>query len=151
MIRKTFLVSQPHPLSNMRMIRAAPGTFLSAEEQHWLTIRQSQILEHHEFWKQNNIKFESQKQAFMEKIELEQQRKATSDEMSAFYKHYLESNRETHVQYNNRLWQQNIRNLVPGIRMEVALLTDFVWSQATGFFSIFTKRRGYHAHGVTVR
>lgn len=107
-------VSQPHPVSNIRMLQPS--------FQHpYLTLKRQSLLKHHLFWKENNERFQRELQYHIEKLD-----NPTSQDYSDFYRLYSERNHDNMVQYNKELWKENFRMLIPGIQYEIAVVKEMI-------------------------
>ncbi|KAL7643497.1 UNVERIFIED_CONTAM: hypothetical protein RMT77_005479 [Armadillidium vulgare] len=72
------------------------------------------------FWSHHNIKFEKEKTSFVKK-KLEEKygnnysssepKNLTAEEMSVFYKSFLDENLKAHSQYNKEWYKRNFKNL----------------------------------------
>jgi hypothetical protein len=118
-VRPALLVSTPHPLSNIRFLKLQRGT---REDQNWIEFRQNQVHQHHLFWAKNNVEFQTKKEAFIASFD----KKVTPEQLSLFYKQYLEENHEKMVEYNKNLWKESVLSLGPGIRYELLILKRWI-------------------------
>eukprot|EP00842_Homolaphlyctis_polyrhiza_P002723 jgi/Hompol1/3451/HPOL_001583-RA len=140
-------VSSPHPQSNIRLLRLVDShshsdsdslsgsdsdsdSHLESDSMHrslsqtpqdvaWLRLRIAAQQRHHEFWTANNCDFQAKKAAFEAQVALEHQSPATPEQLSVFYKEYLNNSYARHAEYNRELWRLNAAMLIPGIQAEL--------------------------------
>ncbi len=86
---------------------------------------------------------------FTQLVESTTGRKVTAEELSHFYRDYLQSHYNLHATYNRSLWVEQFTSLIPGIQYESHLFSKWLKTWAKKVFG--TKTKGYYAHGVTVR
>ncbi|XP_051942122.1 cytochrome c oxidase assembly factor 8 [Hippocampus zosterae] len=111
-------IGPPNPLSNMRPIvyRVPPNE--SELERRLRNMRQDTEDWNHQFWSQQNLTFGKEKDAFIvsqlkakgltERDQQGRRRTLTSEEMSVFYKDFLDKNRQRHVNYNKEWYRRNL-------------------------------------------
>ena len=94
-------VSSPHPVSNLRLLRYEAKEGESVAEQQ-LRRMQSELQEWNQsYWEDHNCLFNEQKAAFMEQESRSRDRTSLShDELSVFYKRFLDENRAKHMRYS---------------------------------------------------
>ncbi|KAH6567276.1 hypothetical protein BASA62_006194 [Batrachochytrium salamandrivorans] len=166
-------VSTPHPISNICLLRlSAHGRkTLPNDDIAWLQRRVDVQENHHIFWAANNTEFQSRMDSFTQLVLLRSDREPTTEELSIFYKSYLDDSRDRHAAYNALLWRDNFALLLPGIRADLRaavrsslnsihcgreLFVDykyFLWLYVKRQMTLaFSSNNGlYQAHGVTVR
>ncbi|KAJ3154940.1 hypothetical protein HDU86_004459 [Geranomyces michiganensis] len=92
-------------------------------------------------------------------LQRRESRPATSNELSVFYKQYLDSSLERHARYNRALWQSNARMLVLAARAELHALKRVAGNTVAGLDmwwarvgqTIVRVGGGYRAQGITFR
>ncbi|XP_037098330.1 cytochrome c oxidase assembly factor 8 [Syngnathus acus] len=111
-------IGPPSPLSNLRPIvfRVAPDE--SALERLLRSMRQDTEDWNHRFWAEQNLTFGKEKDAFVvsqlkakgltERDQQGRRRTLTGEEMSIFYKDFLDKNRQRHVNYNKEWYRRNL-------------------------------------------
>lgn len=52
------LVSSPHPISHVRMIKFSPLCQVTYRDALWMDKKQQQLQKHHAFWTLNNTRFQ---------------------------------------------------------------------------------------------
>ncbi|KAJ1680171.1 Apoptogenic protein 1, mitochondrial [Spiromyces aspiralis] len=109
------LVGQPDPISNIR-----PAKYYVPPDESDCERAYRQMLEeahqfNHEFWKQNNERFIREKELFEQQVTNEKG-KVSPEDLSVFYKRYLQGSRPQHAAYNKEWWRRNLAMIVPGIR-----------------------------------
>lgn len=73
---------------------------------------------HQQFWKDNNQRFINEKYSFEQKIKLETGKPTvTAEELSVFYKDFLNKNYNNHLQYNRQWWRENFGLLLPSLKL----------------------------------
>ncbi|XP_061699249.1 cytochrome c oxidase assembly factor 8 isoform X3 [Syngnathoides biaculeatus] len=111
-------IGPPDPLSNLRPVvyRAAPRE--SELEGRLRNLRQDTEDWNHAFWTQQNVTFSEEKNAFVasqlrakgltERDQQGRRRTLSTEEMSVFYKNFLDKNRERHARYNKEWYRRNL-------------------------------------------
>lgn len=139
------MIGPPDPISNLR-----PIIFANPPKETYLEKRYRELREETQQWNQifwskhntsfikvillnwsfNNIRFSIQKDLikFQEREQFQQMLKAqgkvtlTADDMSVFYKQFLDQNWQTHFNYNIAWYKRNIKILFFGIAVKVSKL-----------------------------
>ncbi|KAJ3011399.1 hypothetical protein HKX48_006856 [Thoreauomyces humboldtii] len=153
------LVSSPHPVSHIRLIRYRSDPSLSSAERAWHAHRENVQLWHHEFWTDNNTHFQNEKAAFEAAVQDRENRPATPHELSVFYKQYLDTSLSRHTVYNGQLWKENLRMLNVAARAEVARSWRIANRTAGGLDAWWSRvgqtivriGGGHRAQGITFR
>ncbi|KAJ1999589.1 hypothetical protein GGI04_004508, partial [Coemansia thaxteri] len=81
-------------------------------ERRYREQREDAVQKDHEFWLDNNRRFEQGKEEF-ERAALG---KSGVDELSVYYKQYQEESFGRHLAYNRYVWRRNLAMVVPGVR-----------------------------------
>ncbi|KAJ2159374.1 hypothetical protein GGF46_003077 [Coemansia sp. RSA 552] len=110
-----FLVGLPDPVSNIRPIKFYIPDDETAVEQQYRELREEAARRDHEFWKDNNMRFETGKLAF-EQQTVERSGQCTLDDLSEYYKQYQVDSHARHLCYNRYVWRRNWQMVWPGIR-----------------------------------
>jgi hypothetical protein len=97
------LVSQPHIISNIRLVKPNPKRLSTDFFDKIIENRQTWTLKNHQFWLENNLNFNAQKHEFLCKND--------SKKLELFYQKYLLENESNFKEYNKQLWIGNILNL----------------------------------------
>ncbi|KAJ2711871.1 hypothetical protein H4R19_003044 [Coemansia spiralis] len=110
-----FLVGPPHPVSNIRPVRFYVAADETAVEKRYREMREAVAEQDHQFWLDNNSRFEQGK------AEFERQTTATKgvcsiDDLSTYYKQYQIDSYQRHLEYNRTVWARGFRMVWPGIR-----------------------------------
>ncbi|XP_052273886.1 COA8 family protein Y39B6A.34, mitochondrial-like isoform X2 [Dreissena polymorpha] len=78
---------------------------------------------HHEFWTAHNKRFFTLKEKYIQEKLAEKGEaaddinKVTPEELSVFYKKFLDDNYPTHIQYNKDWYKKNISLLWPALKV----------------------------------
>lgn len=112
-------IGPPDPVSNIRPVRFQ----VHAEETDTERIfrqRQKETIEwNHAFWKKHNATFFKEKEDFVETIKQTTGEKASIEELSQFYRKFLNDNRAAHLKYNREWYKKNISLLWPAVQVAV--------------------------------
>ncbi|KAJ3055831.1 hypothetical protein HK097_009034 [Rhizophlyctis rosea] len=134
------------------------GTLL--KEREYQQQREEAQLWHHNFWSANNAHFQKSKLEYEQSIQTLHSRPATPSELSEFYRTYLDASRTRHADYNRQWWKKNVSLLGFAAKAEWAraqrVLGETVgsWHLESTIKSVLLipqGRRGFRAHGITVR
>ncbi|XP_066942824.1 COA8 family protein Y39B6A.34, mitochondrial [Macrobrachium rosenbergii] len=117
-------VGPPDPLSNLRVIKYYVPSDETQLERKYRLAQQATHEFNQKFWADHNEKFKKMKAEFI-KMKLKEKygdcekdkKMLSADEMSQFYKRFLDDHRLTHKQYNNEWYKRNIDNLVLAARV----------------------------------
>ncbi|XP_046450133.1 COA8 family protein Y39B6A.34, mitochondrial-like [Daphnia pulex] len=126
-IATTDVYGPPDPKSSLRLITfyIAPDE-TEAEKEYRL--RRAQVQEwNHLFWTIHNVQFTQAKEEFVTSV-LERRGKdatttgqpLTADDLSEFYRAFLDQNREKHLKYNVEWHMKNMGLLWPGIKANLS-------------------------------
>lgn len=101
-------VGPPDPVSNLRPIKYyIPKHESQAERQ--LRLKRIEVAKwNHEFWTNHNLKFTKEREAYKKCLAEKGIPTATADQMSKFYKDFLDRHWRTHVTYNFEWYKRNI-------------------------------------------
>ncbi|KAK3849338.1 hypothetical protein Pcinc_043908 [Petrolisthes cinctipes] len=125
-------IGPPDPESRLRPVQfyvPTPETHL----QHTYRLhRQAMQVWNQQFWAQHNAKYKKTKEAFIQKRLDEKynnnnnsNKTLSANEMSAFYKSFLDQNRDTHALYNKEWYGRNVTGIVLGMGVWVEKLIKF--------------------------
>ncbi|XP_076463776.1 COA8 family protein CBG23705, mitochondrial-like [Babylonia areolata] len=112
-------IGPPDPVSNIRPVRFQVHADETEVERQFRQHQKETIEWNHTFWKKHNAKFFKEKEDFVEKIKQTEGKKATSEELSQFYKTFLNENRVGHLKYNRDWYRKNISLLWPAVQVAV--------------------------------
>ncbi|KAJ1938286.1 hypothetical protein FBU59_004486 [Linderina macrospora] len=101
--------------SNIRPIKFYIPSDETPQEQVYRELRESACKRDHEFWADNNTRFESGKAEFEQEM-VRKTGACTLDDLSIYYKQYQVESYERHLKYNRYLWRRNLAMVGPGIR-----------------------------------
>ncbi|KAJ2555850.1 hypothetical protein EV175_002170 [Coemansia sp. RSA 1933] len=108
------LVGPPHPISNIRPIAFYIPSDETAAEQKYRELREHAVARDHEFWLDNNTRFEQGKADF-ERHTTETKGACTLDDLSEYFKQYQVDSFDRHLQYNRYVWKRNLAMVWPGL------------------------------------
>jgi hypothetical protein len=146
----------------------ADSNGLEKELEFWTCLQRTQTW-HHEFWSLNNAQFAREKDDFIQAFASKHSRTPTSEDLSLFYKSYLNENHQRHLEYYKQWWLRNLHLLRLGLKAEVlslarvlmgdSLVTKFTKKPTTRDWTsgqyrpwyYFPKPESYRAQGITVR
>lgn len=114
--------------SNMRRIMFAQPKKPNAFHEELEKKREETFQWNHKFWKKHNTDFFKQKKNFSLKTsEKDMESKSEndiSDEMSVFYKDFLDRNYELHMNYNRQWYKRNFGLLVLSLQASMKNIVD---------------------------
>ncbi|KAF9365186.1 hypothetical protein BGX34_010990 [Mortierella sp. NVP85] len=115
--RDKFLVGNPHPVSNLRPIIYPIPKNESEEDRHFRERRERVDAFNQHFWVNNNAMFIKAKEEYEEKIRAQNGgQPVTTEELSIFYKDFLDKAYERQMNYNRQWWIENIGLLLPSAK-----------------------------------
>lgn len=101
-------VGPPDPVSNLRPIKYHVPKHESPVERE-LRLKRISVAEwNRTFWTSHNLKFAKEREAYKKCLAEKGVSAATADQMSEFYKDFLDRNWKTHLTYNFEWYKRNI-------------------------------------------
>ncbi|KAJ0180256.1 hypothetical protein K1T71_003660 [Dendrolimus kikuchii] len=113
------MVGPPDPVSNLRRIVFREPSNETELEKKYRELRLEVQEWNQNFWTQHNLRFFNEREEYLKKHLPEGKQNLTADEMSVFYKRFLDKNWKTHIQYNIDWYKKNITLL--GLAMQVKI------------------------------
>ncbi|XP_005101713.1 COA8 family protein CBG23705, mitochondrial [Aplysia californica] len=119
---KADMIGPPDPTSNIPPIRFYIPPNETATERDF-RLRRKEVLEwNQEFWSKHNTKFFKEKELFIRQnmkqpMEGKKKKSLTPEEMSVFYRSFLNENRNSHFQYNKEWYKKNFSLLWPALKV----------------------------------
>ncbi|CAH1962298.1 unnamed protein product [Acanthoscelides obtectus] len=103
------LIGAPDPVSNLRPILRKIHLHETPLQQKLREMQDATQSWNQGFWAKHNTKFMKEKQEFINshQIPSEEKKHLTADEMSEFYKRFLDDTWETHLKYNIEWYRRN--------------------------------------------
>ncbi|XP_046412697.1 COA8 family protein CG14806, mitochondrial isoform X1 [Neodiprion virginianus] len=115
-------IGPPDPVSNLRPIIFAKPDKETELERCYRRARESAQAWNQEFWTKHNASFILERKQFQENRKQAGIPTLTADEMSVFYKKFLDKNWQTHLNYNISWYKKNITILILEIRVKLSRL-----------------------------
>ncbi|XP_076393155.1 cytochrome c oxidase assembly factor 8 isoform X2 [Megachile rotundata] len=94
------IIGPPDPVSNLRPIIYAKPKNESNLEKKYREAREDTQLWNENFWRKHNMSFIQERKQFQEDLKAQGKLSITADDMSIFYKEFLDKNWKTHLHYN---------------------------------------------------
>ncbi|XP_017760858.1 PREDICTED: apoptogenic protein 1, mitochondrial [Eufriesea mexicana] len=116
------LIGPPDPISNLRPIIFAKSENESELEKRYRKAREDTQTWNQNFWTKHNNNFMKEREQFQETLKAEGKTSITADDMSVFYKHFLDKNWQMHLNYNTLWYKKNIKLLFLEIRVRISKL-----------------------------
>ncbi|XP_063360081.1 COA8 family protein CG14806, mitochondrial [Cydia amplana] len=113
------MVGPPDPVSNLRKVIYKQPANETNLEKRYRELRMDIQKWNHNFWTQHNSRFFQEREDYLEKNLPEGKQNLTADEMSVFYKAFLDKNWKTHISYNIEWYKKNVTLL--GLAIQVKL------------------------------
>ncbi|PVU90680.1 hypothetical protein BB561_004772 [Smittium simulii] len=123
-----FMVGQPDPVSNLRPFKLFKPFDETKAERCYRLLREEAERYNQDFWSSNNLAFQKGITDLETKAASEG-RKVSDQELSEYYKLYLNSSYIRHATYNRGWWKRNVFMIVP------ALIAQF------NFLRLFKRRK----------
>ncbi|XP_022125251.2 COA8 family protein CG14806, mitochondrial [Pieris rapae] len=113
------MVGPPDPVSNLRRIIFKQPANESELETKYRKLR-TEIQEWNQnFWTQHNSRFFKERENYLKNNLPEGKSNLTADEMSVFYKAFLDKNWKGHINYNIEWYKKNLTLLGLAIRVKL--------------------------------
>ncbi|XP_078046530.1 cytochrome c oxidase assembly factor 8 [Augochlora pura] len=120
--RQADIIGPPDPVSNLRPIIFAKSKNETNLEKKYRETREATQIWNQKFWTQHNASFTEERKQFQEKLKGQGKTSITADDMSVFYKQFLDKNWKTHLNYNIIWYKRNIKLLLLEIRVRILKL-----------------------------
>ncbi|KAJ1666129.1 hypothetical protein IW140_001844 [Coemansia sp. RSA 1813] len=108
------LVGPPHPVSNIRPIKFYIPSDETSIERKYRELREHAVTKDHEFWLDNNTRFEQGKAEF-ERHATVTKGACTLDDLSEYFRQYQVDSFGRHLEYNRYVWRRNLAMVWPGL------------------------------------
>ncbi|XP_045166060.2 COA8 family protein CBG23705, mitochondrial-like [Mercenaria mercenaria] len=126
-VRENDWIGPPDKVSNIRQMEFYIPEGETDIEKKYREKRQSVLEWHHEFWTEHNKNFFTQKEEFTQQRLAEKQKlgvnedskSVSAEELSEFYKKFLDDNYKTHIKYNKEWYKKNVMLLWPAVKVNV--------------------------------
>ncbi|KAJ8932720.1 hypothetical protein NQ314_014415 [Rhamnusium bicolor] len=108
------IIGPPDPVSNLRPVIRKRLINESALQQRLREMQDTTQEWNHSFWSKHNTKFIKERQEYIKLhlMKCDDKQQLTADEMSEFYKKFLDENWNTHVKYNFEWYKKNLILLI---------------------------------------
>ncbi|KAI8602319.1 hypothetical protein EDD21DRAFT_80937 [Dissophora ornata] len=112
--RDKFLVGNPHPVSNLRPVKYQIPENESPKDREFRERCERVDAFNQNFWVNNNTMFIKAKAEYEEKIRAQNgNQPVTTEELSIFYKDFLDKAYDRQMTYNRQWWVENVGLLLP--------------------------------------
>lgn len=114
---KRDLIGPAHPISNIRDVRLHKPINETNLHKRYRLLRQDTLEWHHQFWITHNTEFAEKKEEYVKKVLTERypndvsKTSLNAEEMSEFYKDFLDQKWSSHIKYNLE-WQKRNFTLI---------------------------------------
>uniref|UniRef100_A0A2A4JI94 Apoptogenic protein 1, mitochondrial n=1 Tax=Heliothis virescens TaxID=7102 RepID=A0A2A4JI94_HELVI len=121
----TDMVGPPDPVSNLRrVIFRIPPNETELEKQY--REMRTEVQEwNQKFWEKHNSRFYQEREEYVKNNMPADKQNLTADEMSVFYKAFLDKNWKLHLKYNSEWYKKNYALLGLAIKVKVMKLFRF--------------------------
>ncbi|KAK9501644.1 hypothetical protein O3M35_012335 [Rhynocoris fuscipes] len=118
------IVGPPNPISNIRPITFHIPKNETSLEKVFRLKREDVQKWHEEFWSQHNLQFTKERKEFEKNLKANRpadgaELPLTADEISVFYKSFLDKHWKTHFWYNIEWYRHNLTLLSLAFRVEI--------------------------------
>ncbi|CAK9799321.1 COA8 family protein CG14806, mitochondrial [Anthophora quadrimaculata] len=105
------MIGPPDPISNLRPIIFAKSDKENKLEKLYRELREDTQIWNQNFWTKHNINFIEERKRFQENLKTQGKTSFNADDMSIFYKEFLDKNWRMHVNYNIAWYKKNVKLL----------------------------------------
>ncbi|XP_024945675.1 APOPT family protein CG14806, mitochondrial isoform X3 [Cephus cinctus] len=106
------LIGPPDSISNLRPIIFAKSDRETELEKKYRETREATQEWNQRFWTKHNTNFSHERKQFKELLKKEGNNSVSADEMSVFYKQFLDKNWQSHLNYNIAWYKKNLHLLL---------------------------------------
>ncbi|KAI4503042.1 hypothetical protein M0802_002086 [Mischocyttarus mexicanus] len=115
-------IGNPDPISHLRPIIFKKPYNESKLEKEYREARENTQLWNQTFWTKHNNSFIQERRKFQETLKTQGKTSLTADEMSVFYKYFLDKNWRLHFDYNVSWYRKNVYLLLLELRVKISKL-----------------------------
>ncbi|XP_017793459.1 PREDICTED: APOPT family protein CG14806, mitochondrial isoform X2 [Habropoda laboriosa] len=119
---QTDMIGPPDPISNLRPIIFAKFDKESKLEKIYREVREETQIWNQKFWTKHNISFIEERKRFQENLKTQGKTSINTDDMSVFYKEFLDKNWRMHMNYNIAWYKRNVKLLFLEIAVRMSKL-----------------------------
>ncbi|KAJ9585937.1 hypothetical protein L9F63_020414, partial [Diploptera punctata] len=124
------IISPPDPLSNLRtIVFHKKKNELPIEAEFRMRCEDVQRW-NQEFWTKHNLSFLKERKNYIKDVTGSDKQTLSADEMSVFYKRFLDENWNIHLQYNMNWYRKNIDLVVLALKVKIARLKNYFMSKS---------------------
>ncbi|XP_045446014.1 COA8 family protein CG14806, mitochondrial [Melitaea cinxia] len=116
------MIGPPDPVSNLRTIIFRKPTNETNLEEKYRKLRMEVQDWNQKFWTQHNSRFFKERETYLKENLPDGKTNLTADEMSVFYKAFLDKNWKTHINYNMEWYKKNCMLLGLAIQVKIRKL-----------------------------
>lgn len=116
-------IGRPDPISHLRPIIFKKPHNETKLEKTYREAREDTQLWNQTFWTKHNNSFIKERKQFQDELKAQGKTTLTADEMSVFYKHFLDKNWKMHLNYNILWYKRNFKLLLLELRVKISKLT----------------------------
>lgn len=120
--RRHDIYGPPHPISNIPHIQFAIADDETVKEKKFRKLKEDLASWQQQFWSNHNENFQQSKKVYLNKRENPNTRideKQHADELSIFYRDFLDKNWGSHLNYQREWYKKNFKVLWYGLQVEV--------------------------------
>ncbi|XP_018406381.1 PREDICTED: APOPT family protein CG14806, mitochondrial isoform X2 [Cyphomyrmex costatus] len=117
------VIGPPDPISNLRPVVFASSIKETHLEKRYREFRKETQQWNQIFWSKHNTNFIEERNQFQQLLKVQGRKTLTADDMSVFYKLFLDKNWQSHFDYNITWYKKNIKILFFGIAAKISKLT----------------------------
>ncbi|XP_025993995.1 COA8 family protein CG14806, mitochondrial [Solenopsis invicta] len=114
------VIGPPDPVSNLRPVVFAGSTNETYFEKKYRKLRKETQQWNQIFWYKHNTSFIKERKQFQQMSKAQGKIALTADDMSIFYKEFLDKNWHSHFNYNIAWYKSNIKILFFGIAAKLS-------------------------------
>lgn len=119
---QTDIIGPPDPVSNLRPIIFAKSRNETDLEKRYRKAREETQIWNQNFWSRHNNSFAEERKQFQQTLKAQGKETITADDMSIFYKRFLDKNWRSHFNYNLEWYKRNLRLLFLELRVRLSKL-----------------------------
>ncbi|XP_011690176.1 PREDICTED: apoptogenic protein 1, mitochondrial [Wasmannia auropunctata] len=116
------VIGPPDPVSNLRPVVFASRSKETYLEKSYRELREETQQWNQIFWSKHNTNFIEERKQFQQTLKAQGKETLTADDMSIFYKQFLDKNWKSHFNYNIAWYKRNIKILFFGIAAKISKL-----------------------------
>jgi hypothetical protein len=120
-----YLVGPADKLSNIRLTKLYKPQNESNLEKEYRILHEHVQQWNHNYWSQQNLRYNFEKQKFINNFKLTHNQEPDTKEMTLFYKNFLDNSYQIHANYNKQWYKYNFMLIGKAFKVNFVRLLNY--------------------------